>query len=182
MRASTVVMVTVALVAVSLFVMPTTFSSAETVTVYYEENKQIDVSFPNGNVIEKGGTLVIILSSEIYDMEMSGITFCERDENGNTLWHTSISPYNEFSAEGNTMTRTFINIQTDIEMIFNNLKDFDGNDVILEKEDLKETFDLSEDMGTTIVMGISLVIAIVMMAIMMTIIRRIDYVDAEEQA
>lgn len=159
MRAQRTVVIMAVLAAILFFAVSSSTSSGETVKVVYEENKFINVSFPNGKEIEKGGELIIITSSDTYDMDKSGITFFEIDENGNTIKTSSIIPMHEFDSDGNTMKHIFNNIQTDIEMIFSDLKPLNKTE---------------DDILTTAVLGASVIIAAVMMVFMMVILREID--------
>ena len=95
---------------------------ADTVRVYYQEVQGIQVDFPNGKVIEDGKELIIITSSNIYDMERSGIMFYERGSDGKPDMTTSVTPDHYSVSEGNIVTHVFINLNKDIEMHFTELK------------------------------------------------------------
>ena len=105
-----------------LLAIPASAVSADTVKIYYQDVQGIQVDFPNGRSVEEGGELIIVTSSNIYDMERSGIMFYERGPDGKPDMTTSVTPNHSSSSEGNVVTHIFSNLTQNIEMHFTELK------------------------------------------------------------
>jgi hypothetical protein len=166
---------------------PALISSAENVKVFYDEVSSINVSFPDGKEIEKGGKLTIVISSSIFDLKRSGITFFECDRYGNPLTTSSMSPPSTSEYSGNTATHVFFNLKSDIRINFSDLKFLDpenlsgsGEDETDKKPGEVPGGTAGGDIGlTTVVIAIAAAVAAIMFAISMVTMRRIDAIIKE---
>ncbi|MDR1404756.1 MAG: hypothetical protein LBJ20_04225 [Candidatus Methanoplasma sp.] len=164
--------------AVALFALPVLSPSAdaasETVKIYYREDQNINVDFPDGIEIGKGGELTVVVSSQRYDMAKSGIMFYERDSDGNVDMTSSVHPDHTSVADGNTVTHVFRNIVSDIEMSFSDLVELEPQNSEEEGTDSprKDTAELLD--STTVVTAMSVVLAAVLLAAIVCARRNID--------
>ncbi|MDR3075150.1 MAG: hypothetical protein LBU30_03815 [Candidatus Methanoplasma sp.] len=148
-----------------LFVIPVPYVSAETVSIHYEDFRDIKVEFlPKDREIEKGGELTIIVSSQRYDMTLTGMMFYKRGPDGDFDRTTSVRPDHTSFDEGNTVTHIFKNIVSDIEMSFSDLAELGP-----QYPGGSDTID-----AATIVTAASAILAIVLLSAMAGIRRSID--------
>jgi len=171
-----VVLVMVAVSTAVLFTTaPVSLASGDTVEVFYQGVKDIQVSFPNGNEIPKGGELIIITSSQKYDMERSGIMFYACSPEGVPDRTTTITPTHYSVSEGNVVTHVFENVNTDIEMDFTDLMPLESLQVTEN-----ENIGITGDNGLTmIIMIISLILAAVMLTMMVNVLRMLEAVPKD---
>jgi|GEM_PF-3236858 len=121
-------LVLAAVSAAVLFTASAPLSSADTVKVFYQPAQDIQVTFPNGTEIERGEELIIVISSQRYDVAASGIMFYRLDTQGRPIMTSSVtSDYYEKDVSSNVVTYTFFNLIEDIEMRFSDLKFLDQN-------------------------------------------------------
>jgi hypothetical protein len=181
MRSGGILVVIAAVAAAALFAAGSPLVSADKVNVYYDYNPDISVGFPVGENIERGGTLVIDLYSEVYDMEKSGIMFYAVDARGNYDPVTSvITPYNLTVTEDGTVKRIFINLAQDIRINFSDLVDLEAQTVL----DGSEEDTAWEDAFTMTVLFASMIASIVMLIVMRWMTWKFDSLlkDAEGTA
>jgi hypothetical protein len=174
-------MLALALVAaIVLFAAPATSAATDTVKVYYQNVQNIQVDFPNGKEIQKGDELIIITSSQIYDMERSGIMFYECDKDGVPNMTTSVTPDHSSTSDGNVVTHVFSNLNTDIEMHFTELEFLETQQPIPNGEN--SGWGIDNGVMTNAVMAVSAALAAVMLVLMINTIRKIDSVSEEQGA
>ena len=180
-RLRAVILILATVSAVVLFTAPALSAAGDTVKVYYQDVQGIRVDFPNGKEIEKGGELIIITSSDIYDMERSGIMFFECGPGGTPDRTTSITPNHHSVSEGNTVTHTFSNLNIDIEMDFTELKELATQPSVPNEPAGKSNGIIGGSMLTTAMMLVSLILAAVMLTIMTLVNRMLDSVPMEQE-
>jgi hypothetical protein len=146
-------------------------SASDNYVVHYTKNPDIKVDFPNGNEITKGEDFIIVTSSDVYDMERSGIMFYKCDQYGVPDETTSITPDSIYDSDGNVMTCIFSNLSTDIEMDFTELEKLDTpNENTLDEKKVNA----GEVTRATAVMLATVIIAAIMLAIMIMIFRMLN--------
>jgi len=156
-----------------LLIAPASFVSADTVKVYYQSVPDIDVHFPNGTEIQRGGELVVVTSSHKYDMTRTGIMFFECDPSGKPDMTTSITPDHYAVSEGNTVTHTFRNLSTSIDMRFTELAELEHPIPVTPA--VPDTKGIAIDISlTTVIMLLSIILAAAMMVTMAHVIKMID--------
>jgi uncharacterized membrane protein len=164
-----------------LFASPASLSSADTLKIQYEENPYIDVSFPYGRDIERGDDLVIVISSTKYDITSLGLMFYEIDSEGKINYTTSVQSYHYTISEGNKVTYTFLNMTKDIAIFFSdsNLVELDtpiiddGGTGDTSATDTNTNNVTSDDL-VTLLIAVSMTMAAVMLALILSTVRRID--------
>lgn len=159
-----------------LFTSSASAASEDTVKIYYQDVIGIQVDFPNGKAIKKGGELIIITSSDTYDMERSGIMFYECGPDGKPNRTTTVTPDHYSNSAGNTVTHIFRNLISDIEMDFTELKELGGQHVTPEEPKEDNKIVIEGHVYTTAVMLASVLLAVVMLAIMAMVIKDLDSV------
>jgi CHASE3 domain sensor protein len=175
LRAS--ILVLVIFIVVALFASSASYASENTVKIYYQDVQDIQADFPNGKEIKMGGELIIVTSSDIYDMEKTGIMFYKCDPDGsNPDMDTTVTPDHHSVSEGNVVRHVFKNLTTNIVMSFSDMKNLETEEPVLKTEE-----PVSKDEGsaggntlTTVVMLISAVLAAVMLAVMAMVIKMLD--------
>jgi len=174
-RLRVVIVIVIGITAAMLLIAPLSSAASNTVKVYYQDVQNIHVEFPNGKEISKGGVLIIITSSDVYDMDRSGITFYKVDEKGTVLDKTdTVTLSHTSTVNGNSVTHYFIGLTVDAEMDFSDLVPLDPDKVVPTiPEEIKKIFS-DGDLLTTIVLIASLAIGAVMLAIMALVIRMLD--------
>ena len=172
-RLRVVIVIVIAMTAALLLLAPLSSADSNTVKAYYKDVQDIRVEFPNGKEIAKGGELIIITFSDVYDMYRSGIMFYECDKDGIPDTTTSIKPTHTDVVDGYTVTHYFSGLETSIEMDFSDLVTLDPQNVVPKTP--HGTIDIfGDDLLTTIVILASLAIGAVMLAIMALVIRMLD--------
>ena len=170
-----------AFVAVLLASSLSSAASAGTVKIYYQDVKGIQVDFPNGNEIKAGVDLIITTSSDVYDMERSGIMFYECGPDGTPDMTTTVTPYHYSLSEGNVVTHVFRNLTTDIRMNFTELKELGTQNTAPSEPAGKKEIFAGGDPLTTAIMLAATVLGAVMLAIMTQIIRMLDSIPNEPE-
>ncbi|MCL2295690.1 MAG: hypothetical protein FWC29_01230 [Methanomassiliicoccaceae archaeon] len=145
-------------------------ASGDNVKVYYQDVQGIQVDFPNGKDIKRGGELIIVTSSDIYDMERSGIMFYECGPDGKPDMTTTVTPDHYSISEGNVVTHVFRNLTTDIEMSFTELKELGTK----KPPVIKDEKSAGGSILATVAMLVSAVLAAVMLAFMAMVIRMLE--------
>jgi hypothetical protein len=183
MRKSSVTALFLSIAAALMLSAAPVFSAAPTtVTVLYHEVKDIKVDFPNGKTIEKGGELVIEVSSSVYNVQTMGIWFYEHDpESGKTDWTTSVTLDHTSELTVNGITHHFYNLDRNVEMSFTEPEGGGGGN---PDPEVPETPD-----GTTggiepmtIVMLASIALAAVLLVLTMMTIRKYDEIKKKSGA
>jgi len=168
--------------AVVLFAAPVPFAAGDAVRVFYEDDPLFQVEFPNGYVIERGGDLIIVASSDIYDMEKTGMTFFACNPDGSPIRTSSQTPPHTSTMDGNTVTHVFSNLATDIEMSFTDLVELETPlDIPNESAGTINNI-FGDNILTTTAMLASMVLAAVMLTIMAMIIRMLDSIPVERSS
>jgi len=174
-------MIVAAVSAVVLFAAPVQFASGDTVKVFYEDDPSIQVEFPNGYMIERGSDLIIVASSDIYDMGKTGMMFFTCNPDGSPIRTTSETPPYTSDLNGNIMTYVFSNLATDIEMSFSDLVKLESPLDSLDEPAGMINNIFGDDLLTTTAMLASAVVAAVMLIIMAMIIRMLDSIPVEPE-
>jgi len=163
--------------AIVVLTAPGSLASTDTVKVFYQDIHDIQVDFPNGKEILSGKGLIIVTSSDIYDMERSGIMFYKCDPSGVPDRTTSITPDHYSVLEGNVVTHIFSNLTTDIEMNFTELVSLDVQQVVpgvpIEKNIV------GNSILTTVVLLLSAILAAMMLVFMTAVIKIINSIPKE---
>lgn len=155
--------------------------SADSVKVFYDNYPGIDVEFPNGEVINKGGDLIVVISSDKYDISNAEITLFPMDAYGVADTTNQVHNLNhEYSKEGNVATHTFWNVETDVKMISYfpgglKLLDESGNDV--EENELIPVTDTDKN---TLILAATAVCAALLFVITAMTYRRMDLPNVSE--
>ena len=168
----TVLMLAVISAAV-LSAVPASSAPAETVKVYYQDVPSIKVDFLDGKEIEKGGRLTIVTSSQVYDMEKSGIMFYERGQNGPDLTAFVTPDHHSFS-EGNVVTHVFSNLTVDIEMHFTELKELEAQPPAREDPVSIPSSAAKGDPYKAALQIAPMILAVAMLCVMARVIRMVD--------
>lgn len=167
-------MVLATLFAVAMLAAPGSLASADTVKIYYQDVHDIQVDFPNGKEIRSGGELIIVTSSNVYDMEKSGIMFYRCDSSGAPDRTTTITPDHYSVLEDNVVTHVFSNLTTNIEMDFTELVKLDSQQIAPNEPSVKNKDTAGDNTLTAIVLLLSVILAAVMLTIMAAVIRMLN--------
>jgi hypothetical protein len=185
-RPAAVITGVVMLAAVLVMFIPSTYVSADTVKIHYQESPDIQVVFPQGDTVEKGGEVTVIVSSNRYDMIKSGIMLYEVGSDGKTDYANPIEVPLRSTPDGNTVTHTFSNLNKNAEMAFFSLTELETKDPAeegsepatdTETEGKESTFSIDAAMLITIA---SIILATVMLILMAAVNKTIDSVIKSE--
>ncbi|MCL1811523.1 MAG: hypothetical protein FWG41_04840 [Methanomassiliicoccaceae archaeon] len=174
-------LISAAITAAMLFVLSAPIVSADTIMVVYRDDMDIQVDFPNGREIERGNELVIVVSSNKYDMERSGIWFYEYDRNtGITDTLSSVKPDHYSVLEGNAVRHVFSNLTKDIDISFSDLKELETVVVPEPAAPGTGTGTSGDNKLTMMVMLTSMILAVVMLAMLTDTLRRVNSILKEQ--
>jgi hypothetical protein len=148
-------------------------SAAPPYEVFFDDDEDIKVTFPNGNTVDESGTLVFKARSDKYDLQASSIYFFKADSGKVPDFSdmiTYLSSEIKEKEHGRTVTYTIHNIRESFKIDFTDLvlapegvwpeDDIEDENVEPEPEDLPKTVNkMSEDDDTLILMSLAVVIA-----------------------
>ena len=172
-RLRAVLLIVIAITAALLFVAPSSSAETGTIKVYYHDVQDIHVEFPDGQEIKKGGELKMIASSDVYDMEKTGIFFFLTDSNGKPDRTTKVTLLYDHVKDGNTVTYTFYGLTADVELDFVDSVLLDHKDIPIVPVEIIKIIG-GDNLLTTIVIIASVAFGAVMLAFMALVIRMLD--------
>lgn len=153
---------------ISLLLMPADMSSGDDIEIDYNPNPDIIVDVSYGTETKHGVTITVKVYSDVYDLQSAGLLFYTYDEDGkqNKKPDENIKAYSEYEGK-RVATYTIADLKESVFMSFTNMHEISK--------------DTRKDENTiTVVLLISMILAIVMAVMMISIIRGIDSYKASE--
>ena len=157
-----------------LFFIPASHISTDTdgARVYYMDEPDIIVTFPNGKEIGENGRLTVVAYSDIYDLEHTGLMLYKYT-GGVADTATVVNETSRYVTGYHEVTYEFFGMTEDAEMHFTEPMRFDAQQDVTDGSG-EDRGPVGDNIWTTAIMLVSMILAAAMLAVMMYISRMIS--------